>query len=172
MSSTTLARPVSAGLGRKKFLIGGAVILAAVIYLIASSTVAGAQFFFTIDELRARGADAVGKPARVAGAVLGDTIQYDPETLTLTFTIVHMPADQALVNDEGGLAEALHQAVIDPTRTRLQVVYVGVRPDLLKDEAQAIVSGELGTDGVFHANELLLRCPTRYEDAVPGQVEG
>jgi cytochrome c-type biogenesis protein CcmE len=173
MSSTTLARPLStSGLGRKKFLIGGLVILAAVVYLIASSTVAGAQFFFTVDELKAGGTSAVGKPARVAGAVLGDTITYDPETLTLSFTIVHMPADQALVNDEGGLAEALHQAVIDPTRARLQVVYVGVKPDLLKDEAQAIVTGELGADGVFHANELLLRCPTRYEDAVPGQVDG
>jgi cytochrome c-type biogenesis protein CcmE len=172
MSSTTLAKPFSSGIGRKKFLIGGLVILAAVIYLIASSTAAGAQFFFTVDELKARGSAAVGKPARVSGAVLGDTIQYDPETLTLTFTIVHMPADQALVNDEGGLAEALHEAVIDPSRARLQIVYVGVKPDLLKDEAQAIVSGSLGEDGVFHANELLLRCPTRYEDAVPGQVDG
>lgn len=172
MSSTTLARPLSAGLGRKKFLIGGSIILAAVIYLIVSSTAAGAEFFFTVDELQARGSAAVGKPARVSGAVLGDTIQYDPETLTLTFTIVHMPADQALVNDEGGLAEALHQAVIDTSRAQLQIVYVGVKPDLLKDEAQAIVSGQLGADGVFHANELLLRCPTRYEDAVPGQVDG
>lgn len=171
MSSTTLARPVSSGLGRKKFLIGGMVIIAAVVYLVVSSTATGAQFFFTVDELTAD-ASAVGKPARVAGAVLGDSIQYDPETLTLTFTIVHMPADQALVNDEGGLAEALHQAVLDESRTRLQVVYIGVRPDLLKDEAQAIVSGQLGADGVFHANELLLRCPTRYEQAVPGQVNG
>jgi len=172
MSSTTLARPITSGLGRKKFLIGGLAILAAVIYLIISSTAAGAQFFFTVDELQTRGVTAVGKPARVSGAVLGDSIQYDPETLTLSFTIVHMPADSQLVNDEGGLADALHAAVLDTSRNRLQIVYIGVRPDLLKDEAQAIVSGELGTDGVFHANELLLRCPTRYEQALPGQVDG
>ncbi len=172
MSSTTLARPITSGLGRKKFLISGLVILAAVIYLIISSTAAGAQFFFTVDELQTRGAAAVGRPARVSGAVLGDSIQYDPETLTLSFTIVHMPADSQLVNDEGGLADALHAAVIDTSRNRLQIVYVGVRPDLLKDEAQAIVSGELGEDGVFYANELLLRCPTRYEQALPGQVDG
>jgi len=172
MSSTTLARPITSGLGRKKFLIGGLAILAAVIYLIISSTAAGAQFFFTVDELQTRGVTAVGKPARVSGAVLGDSIQYDPETLTLSFTIVHMPADSQLVNDEGGLADALHAAVLDTSRNRLQIVYIGVRPDLLKEEAQAIVSGELGTDGVFHANELLLRCPTRYEQALPGQVDG
>ena len=104
--------------------------------------------------------------------LVGDSIRYDPETLTLSFTIVHMPADSQLVNDEGGLADALHAAVIDTSRNRLQVVYIGVRPDLLKDEAQAIVSGELREDGVFYANELLLRCPTRYEQALPGQVDG
>ena len=158
--------------GQGKFLIGGLVILAAVIYLIVTSTVAGAQYFYTVNELLGRGASAVGQPVRVTGAVLGDDIQYDAETLTLTFAIVHLPADQDLVNNEGGLAEALHVAVEDESRSRLQVVYVGVKPDLLRKEAQAIVTGELGEDGVFYANELLLRCPTRYEEAVPAQVEG
>ena len=90
--------------GQGKFLIGGLVILAAVIYLIVTSTVAGAQYFYTVNELLGRGASAVGQPVRVTGAVLGDDIQYDAETLTLTFTIVHLPADQDLVNNEGGLA--------------------------------------------------------------------
>ncbi|MDA1329553.1 MAG: cytochrome c maturation protein CcmE [Chloroflexi bacterium] len=156
---------------RRKFLIGGFTILAAVIFLIITSTAAGAQFFYTVDELGARGADAVGKPVRIAGAVLGDSIEYDPKTLTLTFTIVHMPADSELVNDEGGLAKALYTAVEDESRTRLQVEYVGVKPDLLRHEAQAILTGRLGEDGIFYADELLLRCPTRYEEALPGQVE-
>lgn len=158
--------------GQGKFIIGGLGILAAVVYLIISSTVAGAQYFYTVNELFGRGASAVGQPVRITGAVLGDSIQYDTETLTLTFTVVHLPADQDLVNDEGGLAEALHVAVEDESRSRLQVVYVGVKPDLLRNEAQAIMTGELGEDGVFYANELLLRCPTRYEEAVPEQSEG
>lgn len=166
---TKISEPAT---GRRKFLIGGLVILLAVIYLIASSTVAGAQYFYTVDELQARGAEAVGQPVRIAGAVLGDSIQYDPETLTLSFTIVHMAADNALINEDGGLAEALHIAVEDESRTRLAVEYIGVKPDLLRHEAQAILTGELGEDGVFHANELLLRCPTRYEEAIPGQAEG
>jgi cytochrome c-type biogenesis protein CcmE len=163
-----IAQPAA---GRRKFIVGGTVILLAVIYLIASSTAAGAQYFYSVDELDARGAEALGQPVRITGAVLGDSIRYDSETLTLSFTIVHMPADNELVNDEGGLAEALHLAVEDESRTRLQVEYVGVKPDLLQHEAQAILTGELGEDGVFHANELLLRCPTRYEQALPGQVE-
>ena len=170
MNSTALLRQNTSGFGRNKFLIGGLVILAAVLYLIITSVGAGAQFFYTVDELTARGSDAVGEPVRIAGAVLGDTIRYDAETLTLTFTIVHMPADTQLINDDGGLAAALDAAVADGSRNRLDVVYVGVKPDLLKNAAEAILTGKLGEDGVFHANELLLRCPTRYEEALPGQA--
>ena len=157
---------------RGKFLFGGIVILAAVVYLIISSTSAGAQYFFTVDELYAKGEDAYGTPARVAGAVIGETIDYDPENLTLRFTVAHMPADNEVLEDEGGLAEALHLAVTDPSRTKMEVVYYGVMPDLLQHEAQAIMTGELGEDGVFVADELLLKCPTRYDEAVPEQAEG
>jgi cytochrome c-type biogenesis protein CcmE len=30
----------------------------------------------------------------------------------------------------------------------------------------------MGEDGIFYADELLLKCPTRYEEAVPVQAEG
>ncbi len=154
-----------------KFVIGGLLILAAVVYLIVSATSGSAQYFMTVDELMAKGSDVTGKNLRVSGAVIGDTIQYDPQTLTLTFEIAHVPADQAQLEDEGGLAKALHEAVIDPSRERMTVVYVGVKPDLLRHEAQAIVTGSLGADGIFHADELLLKCPTRYEEAAPDQAE-
>jgi cytochrome c-type biogenesis protein CcmE len=42
-------------------------------------------------------------------------------------------------------------------------------PDLLRHEAQAIVTGRIGADGVFYADELLLKCPTRYEEDIPLQ---
>ncbi len=170
MSRKTQPRSNVGSLGRNKFLIGGLIILGATLYLIITAALAGAQFFYTVDELKARGSEAVGKPVRIAGAVLGDTIQYDAATLALTFTIVHTPADTQLINDNGGLAAALDAAVADTSRNRLDIVYIGVKPDLLKNAAEAILTGELGEDGVFHANELLLRCPTRYEEALPGQA--
>jgi cytochrome c-type biogenesis protein CcmE len=157
---------------RSKFLVGGLLILAAVVYLIVSSTSAGAQYFFTVDELFDEGAAAYDKPARVSGAVIGDTIDYDAETLTLRFTVADMPADNDILEEQGGLAEALHAAVTDPSRTQMQVVYYGVMPDLLQNEAQAIMTGRLGQDGVFVAEELLLKCPTRYDEALPEQSEG
>ncbi|MBN2044999.1 MAG: cytochrome c maturation protein CcmE [Anaerolineales bacterium] len=157
---------------RAKFIFGGLVILAAVVYLIISSTRAGAQYFFTVDELMARGENAVGTRAKISGAVIGETIDYDAESLTLRFTVAHVPADNDLLEDEGGLAIALHQAVTDPNRKRMEVVYYGVMPDLLQNEAQAIMTGELGENGVFVADELLLKCPTRYDEALPEQSEG
>jgi cytochrome c-type biogenesis protein CcmE len=138
--------------------------------LIANATADASQYFMTVDELNAKGPEVVDKNLRVSGAVIGDTIQYDPATLTLTFEVAHVPADEADLKDEGGLAEALHQATIDPTRARMKVVYIGVKPDLLRHEAQAIVTGHLGADGLFRAEELLLKCPTRYEEAVPEQA--
>ena len=153
-----------------KFVIGGLLILGAVVFLIANATKDASQYFMTVDERKAEGPAIVDKNLRVSGAVIGDTIQYDPSTLTLTFEVAHVPAEDATLKDEGGLAEALHQATIDPSRSRMTVVYVGVKPDLLRNEAQAIVTGSVGADGVFHAEELLLKCPTRYEEAVPEQA--
>jgi cytochrome c-type biogenesis protein CcmE len=156
-------------MGRSKFIIGGLLILVAVVYLIASSTQASAEYFMTVEELKAQGQGVVDRNLRLSGAVVGDTIQYDPQTLTLTFDVAHVPGNNREVEDQGGLAAVLHAAVEDPNRTRVKVVYSGPKPDLLKTEAQAIMTGQFGADGVFHADELLLKCPTKYEEAVPTQ---
>ena len=153
-----------------KFVIGGMLILGAVVFLIWSSTAANAEYFLTIDELNAKGSGVVDKNLRVSGAVIGDSIQYDAQSLTLSFDVAHVPADNLAIESEGGLAEVLHQAVMDPSRARMKVVYVGPKPDLLRNEAQAIMTGHMGEDGVFYAEELLLKCPTRYEEAVPEQA--
>ena len=159
-------------MGRTKFIVGGVLILAAVIYLIFSATKANAEYFMTVDELKAKGASIVSQDVRISGSVVGDTIQYDANTLTLTFDVAQVPGDQKEVDAQGGLAAVLHAAVIDPNRARLQIIYNGPKPDLLKNEAQAIMTGHLDSNGVFHADELLLKCPTKYQDAVPNQVGG
>jgi cytochrome c-type biogenesis protein CcmE len=156
--------------GRAKFIIGGLLILAAVIYLIFSATQANAEYFMTVNELKSKGNSLVGRSLRISGAVIGQTIKYDPQTMNLTFDIAHVPGDNASIEMGGGLAAVLHTAVTDPTRARLTIVYNGPKPDLLRDEAQAIITGHLGDDGIFYADELLLKCPTKYQEAVPSQV--
>lgn len=152
-----------------KFIIGGVLMLAAVALLVLTSLKGNAQYYLTIDELAA-GKAGSGINVRVSGVVLGDTIEYDTRTLNLTFTVAHIPGNNDEIEALGGLADVLHEASLDPLANRLKVSYNGVKPDLLTNEAQAIMTGTLGEDGVFYADELLLKCPSRYEDGVPSQV--
>ncbi len=152
-----------------KFFFGGMLLLAAVVLLVITSLRGNAQYYLTIEELIASKTGQSAK-VRVSGVVLGDTITYNPQTLDLTFTVAHIPGDNDEIEALGGLASVLHQASLDPHAPRLQVVYNGVKPDLLTNEAQAIMTGSLGADGVFYAEELLLKCPSRYEEGVPAQA--
>jgi cytochrome c-type biogenesis protein CcmE len=157
--------------GRAKFLVGGLLVIAAIIYLIVTSLQSTAQYFYTVNEIEAKGASVIGRNLRASGAVVGDSITYDAQTLTITFLMANVSNDTKDIEAAGGLAAALHNAVVDTGAARLKVVYVGPKPDLLKNEAQAIVTGKLGADGVFYADELLLKCPTRYEQALPEQAK-
>jgi len=86
--------------------------------------------------------------------VVGDSIVYDPNSLHLEFDLVHTREE---------LFEKL------PNAERVRVVYRGVKPDTLVNEARAIVTGKLNGDGKFYAgnspDSLLLQCPTKYENA-------
>ncbi len=165
----TTSTASSGSSSRSKFIIGGLLIVAAVVYLIVSSTQAAAQYYLTIDEMLTKGDAVYDRAIKLAGAVDGDTVSYDTDTLTLEFSMANVPADLDEIEAGGGLAKVLYDALRDPNTSRLQVVYVGPKPDLLRHEAQAIVTGNLGDDGVFYADELLLKCPTRYEEEVPLQ---
>ncbi len=144
-----------------KFLVGGVLILAAVVYLIISGTLTGAQYFMTVDELLDN-PTYVGQTVRITGAVIGDSIQYDDKTLLIEFTVANV------ANQPPDLGQALHDAVVNPNVTRLPVrVENTVKPELLTNEAQAIMTGTLGADGIFHVTELLLKCPSRFMESGP-----
>ena len=154
-----------------KFLIGGFLFLIAVILMVISATKATAEFFMTVRELQESDKDLTGQNLRVSGAVLGGSIFYDSNTGLLSFTIAHIPSDEDEIEALGGLSLILHQAVNDPKTPRLPVIYQGSPPDMLRHEAQAILTGTLNDEGIFEAEELLLKCPSKYEDAVPDQVK-
>lgn len=155
--------------GRVKFIIGGVLMLAAVVFLIATNLTSQQEYFMTINDMMSRQGELTGRNIRISGVVLGDTIEYDGQTLS--FVIAHVPDSVAEIDEEGGLAKVLHEAAIRTDTERVQVVlYDEPKPDMLKDEAQAIVTGTLGDDGIFYADELLLKCPSHYEEALPEQA--
>jgi cytochrome c-type biogenesis protein CcmE len=136
---------------RAKFLIGGVTIAAAVVYLIVSSINSSAQYYLTVKEVRGKGQAMAGRNLRVSGFVVGDSIAYNPQASNLSFDIVDT-----------------HEELTATTKVdTLKILYTGPKPDLLQHEAQAIAEGKLNPDGTFAASNLLLKCPTRYEDQLP-----
>lgn len=155
MADVALDGTKTSNTSRIKFLVGGFVILLAVGYLIVSGFGSSAQYFLTVEELRAKEADIVGDDVRLSGVVNGGSITYDPQSLRLEFDVVDS---------------------LDDLSNPLHVVYIGPKPDLMKHEAQAIIEGAWHEDGTFYAHSradsLLLKCPTRYEEDFPEQIEG
>ena len=129
--------------GRAKFIVGFLLIMGAVVYLIATILPSTAQYFLTVSEFWDRAPTLGNRAVRVSGQVIGTSIQVDAQALTVSFQIV---------DDEAA-----------PDRP-LMVTYSGPKPDLLREEASAIVEGRLGEDGVFYADNVLLKCPSRYEE--------
>jgi cytochrome c-type biogenesis protein CcmE len=122
-----------------KFLIAGGLILAAVVVLVFTATRSTAVYYLTVDELLQRQAELRGDSVRVAGIVVGDSVEYDVDSLLLRFDL------------RGAEASVL------------PVVFEGPKPDQLKDGAEAVVEGRLA-EGRLEANTVLLKCPSKYEE--------
>ncbi len=142
---------------KPKFLIGIGLIVAAVIAVMAFTIVGNSSMEVKVNDLKAQEAAGTLMPDRslkLTGIVVGDSVTYDPNSLKLEFDVVH---------DRDALISNLASA------QRVRVVYTGVKPDTLVNEAHAIVTGKVGADGKFHAGNspdaLLLQCPTKYDNA-------
>ncbi len=84
-----------------------------------------------------------GKNLRVSGNIVTESVTYDAAKLDLNFLIS------------------------DPTdaNKQLAVYFHGVKPDqITRPGSSAIVEGSLGPNGTVEANNLLLKCPSRYEE--------
>ena len=125
---------------RLRLYLAAAVILVVIVYLIISSTRGSVVYALTIQELHDRRPAIYGQGVRVGGNVAGDSIIFNASDLTLNFTLYN-----------GALT--------------LPVQYKGAQPDMFRDEAQVLVEGKYGEDGLFRATKLLLKCPSKYEAA-------
>jgi len=79
-----------------------------------------------------------GEHVRVSGTVVPGSIETDTTEGTVTF----------LVTDD---------------TSSVKVVYAGPVPDTLKDNASAVAEGTLRSDGIFHAETLFARCPSKFQ---------
>jgi len=125
----------------KKFIIIGIVVAIGLGFLLYTSLQAGSVYYYTVTEYKSQQQELSGKPVRVIGEVVKDSIQSEVATRTVKFTI-----------SEGG--------------QNLSVVYTGAGvPDTFGPEAEVVVQGQMKS-GVFQADTILTKCPSKYEGKV------
>lgn len=88
-----------------------------------------------------------GAYVRISGTVVAGSISSDVATGTVSFEVT------------------------DGTST-VPVLFAGPAPDTLKDKGEAVAEGALQGDGVFHADKLFARCPSKFSTQTPGVAGG
>lgn len=150
--TTEKAQALQPRSSRLKFVVGGVLIVSALIFLIVNAMSGNTQLYKTVGEFYSEQSRLMGRDLRVSGLVVGDSIKFeqiDATTSRLEFDIV---------DDLNNPGQRLHIVAMNEPM-----------PDLLQHEAQAVVEGQATENGIFHANPggLFLKCPTRYEEAAP-----
>ncbi len=129
---------------RSRTVIGALVLIAGAIFIMLSGMRNSSQYFQTVSELKKHN-DLVGKGLRVNGHVDSTTVSWDADSLTLRFELT-----------DGS--------------SSLPVIYKGVAPDMFNSGESIVVEGKLGQDGIFHANNILVKCPSKYEPVAKEQT--
>ena len=151
-STTILRGKVESNQANKqvKFIFGGAVVLGLIAYLIVSAISSSGAYYREVSEVLNEKSALMGKNLRVSGNIVTDSIVYNSATLDLSFNISD-PKDPSKV---------------------LLIHFHGVKPDQMDREgSSAIVEGTMGSKGVVEANNLLLKCPSRYDEYEEIMVE-
>src|SRR6202158_2153445 len=76
---------------RLRFAIGAGLIVAAIGYLIVTAVRNTAEYYLTVNEVKARHGELSGQMLRVAGRVAPGSIGWNPLTLTLSFGLAQPP---------------------------------------------------------------------------------
>lgn len=127
-------------------LIGVTAIIVIVIgVLLATQGQAGLYSSATVSDA-VGDAELVGERVRVTGTVIGES--YDPTVMPVEFDI----KDEVV--EEGEESGAI-----------LRVVYSGSVPPTFGDGIIAILTGTIEADGVLKADEMVTKCPSKYQSA-------
>lgn len=129
-----------------KFIAGGVIIGLAVIYLIYSSARQTMVYYFTASEVMEKGPSIYNERIRLGGKVQPGSLNWDGQTIRAEFNLTD---DKAKI---------------------VRVVYEGVVPDGLKTAEEVIAEGRYLPAGFFQADNLLVKCPSKYESAKDTKV--
>ena len=129
---------------RFRLIILGVVIALSVGYMIFATFPGNVRYFLTVSEFMGGAEYQDGRVLRVAGKLVADSFQRQPEGTLAYFRLVDKEGEAA-----GG---SLHAS------------YVGVMPDLFfNPHSEIILEGSYGKDNVFETDNILVKCPSKYQ---------
>jgi cytochrome c-type biogenesis protein CcmE len=131
--------------GKRKFIAGGVVILVALGYLVYAGVSQSVVYFVTPGELSA--APVAGKAYRLGGLVKPGTVNWDPRSLELRFTLSDGQAS-------------------------VPVRHKGTPPDLFGEGRGAVVEGTWTADGYFKASLIMAKHSEEYKAPHEGGQAG
>ena len=135
-----------------KFIAGFAVIAVSLLVLVVSSSQQLSMYYFTVTELEAREIDFVDKRIKLAGKVVPGSIKQIDGNRTVEFLIW----------------EPLEKDAFSEKRA---VLYSGIIPDTFRDESDVVLEGKTNANGVFVAETLLAKGPSKYESQSYGEIK-
>lgn len=127
-------------LKKKRFVIGGAIVILAIVFLSYMGLQSSATYYYEVSEFLAQGNSIYDENVRVNGQVADGSVEQEAQGTILRFTVID-------IEEEGSLP----------------VFYQGVAPDTFKEGSEVVVEGHLDSDGIFQADIILAKCPSRYE---------
>ncbi|MEM1025555.1 MAG: cytochrome c maturation protein CcmE [Myxococcota bacterium] len=133
-----------------KAIVSGLVIAGAAVYLLADTLFAtdALTYFHPVDEVLAEPTDFVDRRIRIGGHVVPGSIAQRPGTLDYHFRVRPIPE------------MAKRPEMVGHT---MPVMFSGIVPDTFEDDAEVIVTGRLTANGTFEGQELVAKCPSKYE---------
>ena len=127
---------------RIAFIFAGLAALGLAAYLAASAFRNNLVFFFSPTQVAAKEAP-VDRTFRIGGLVQEGTLKRDG--LNVAFTVTD-------------------------TAHNVPVVYKGILPDLFKEGRGCVAQGKIGSDGVFHAEQVLAKHDENYMPPEAGEA--
>jgi cytochrome c-type biogenesis protein CcmE len=101
-------------------------------------------FFFSPTQVAAKEAP-VDRTFRIGGLVQEGTLKREADGLSVRFTVTD-------------------------TAASIPVVYKGILPDLFKEGRGCVAQGKIGSDGVFHAEQVLAKHDENYMPPEAGEA--
>ena len=129
---------------KTRLIVAGVVLALSLGYLLYTAFPGSVRYYLTISEFRRDESSLVGKPVRVVGKLEPGSHIRPEGTLDHSFTLL-----------EG--------------EQSLSAFYSGVLPDLFENEHSDVVLEGTYLGDTFHADTVIIKCPSKYQALVRDQ---